>query len=79
MRPGWTLRLQAEAPFRLHWSGDEWRTVQEVPSGNTAAGIDFVNLLVPPHQDAPLRFTFFWPESGRWEGQDFAVAMDGRR
>src|SRR6266550_1958899 len=76
MRPGWTLRLQAEAPFRLHWSGDEWRTVQEVPSGNTAAGIDFVNLLVPPHQDAPLRFTFFWPESGRWEGQDFAVAMD---
>jgi len=79
VRPGWTLRLQAEAPFRLHWSGDGWRTVHEAPSRNTAAGIDFVNLPVLPDQEAPLRFTFFWTESGRWEGQDFTVAMDRGR
>jgi len=76
MRPGWTLRVQAQAPFRLHWSGNEWRTVQEAPSAGTAAGIDYVDLSVPPDQEAPLRFTFFWTEPGRWEGQDFAVAMD---
>ena len=76
MRPGWTLRVQAQAPFRLHWSGNEWRNVQEAPSAGTAAGIDYVDLSVPPDQEAPLRFTFFWTEPGRWEGQDFAVAMD---
>ncbi len=76
MRPGWTLRVQAQAPFRLHWSGNEWRNVQEAPSAGTAAGIDYVDLSVPPDQEAPLRFTFFWTEAGRWEGQDFTVAMD---
>ena len=76
MRPGWTLRVQAQAPFRLHWSGNEWRTVQEAPSAGTAAGIDYVDLSVPPDQEAPLRFTFFWTEPGRWEGEDFTVAMD---
>ena len=79
VRPGWTLRVQAQAPFRLHWSSDEWRNVQETPSGNTVAGIDFVDLPVPPDQRAPLRFTFFWTEPGRWEGQDFTVAMDRGR
>jgi len=76
MRPGWTLRVQAQAPFRLHWSGNEWRTAQEAPSAGTAAGIDYVDLSVPPDQEAPLRFTFFWTEPGRWEGEDFTVAMD---
>jgi len=76
MRPGWTLRVQAQAPFRLHWSANEWRNVQEAPSAGTAAGIDYVDLPVSPDQEAPLRFTFFWTEPGRWEGQDFAVAMD---
>ncbi|HEX5032557.1 MAG TPA: glycoside hydrolase family 15 protein [Candidatus Eisenbacteria bacterium] len=76
VRPGWTLRLQAEAPFRLHWSDDEWHHVQETPSRNTAAGIDFVNLPIAPAQQAPLRFTFFWTNPGRWEGHDFTVAME---
>ena len=26
-------------------------------------------------QTAPFRFTFYWPEGGRWEGRDFAVAL----
>ena len=79
VRPGWTLRVQAQAPFRLHWSADEWRNLHETPSAATAAGIDFVDLPVLPDQEAPLRFTFFWTEPGRWEGQDFTVSMDRSR
>ena len=76
VRPGWTLRVQTQAPFRLHWSADEWRSVAELPSsGIAAAGIDFVDLPVPADQEAPFRFTFFWTEPGRWEGQDFTVAV----
>ena len=76
VRPGWTLRVQTQAPFRLHWSADEWRNVGELSSsGITAAGIDFVDLPVPADQEAPLRFTFFWTQPGRWEGQDFTVAV----
>jgi hypothetical protein len=24
-----------------------------------------------------IQFTFFWPESGNWEGQDYDVAVSG--
>ncbi len=27
-------------------------------------------------QGAPIRFTFFWPEAERWEGRNFAVAVE---
>jgi glucoamylase len=32
MRAGETLRVQAEAAFTLHWSGDNWKSVQDTQS-----------------------------------------------
>jgi len=51
--------------------------VHDSPSVSTAVGSDFVDIAVPAGQAAPLRFTFFWTEPGRWEGRDFVVAIDG--
>jgi hypothetical protein len=79
VRPGWTLRVQAEAPFRLRWSADEWRNVHDACSASTAARIDFVDIPLAPDQEAPLRFTFLWTETGQWEGRDFMVSIDGGR
>ncbi len=73
VKKGATLRIQALAPFRLHWSGDEWNTSQDTPSTSTALGLDFVDIPVPPSQAAPIRFTFFWTAGNQWEGRDFAV------
>lgn len=72
---GWTLRVQAPAPFRLHWTRDGRATVTDTPSAPTALGIDFVDIVVPPNQTGTIRFTFFWPEAGGWEGTDYEVAV----
>jgi glucoamylase len=79
VRPGTVLRVQAEAPFRLRWTTDEWSVVRDTTSTPTALGIDFVDLPLPRLQAAPIRFTFFWLGVGRWEGRDFAVDVKGAR
>ncbi|MEO8636186.1 MAG: glycoside hydrolase family 15 protein [Gemmatimonadales bacterium] len=77
VRPGSTLRILARVPFRLHWTDNEWQEVHDSPSASTALGSTSVDIVVPADQVAPLKFTFFWTESGRWEGGDFAVAILG--
>lgn len=39
-------------------------------------GIHFAYVPVQRSQRAPLRLTFCWPASARWEGRDFAVAIE---
>jgi len=77
---GNTLRIEALAPFVAHWSCDEWRTVEDTDSVDSTLGIWFVDL---PTADASaggrVLFTFFWPQAGRWEGEDFAVHLDAAR
>ncbi len=72
---GTTLRIQGLAPFQLHWSRDDWRSAQDTHSQATAVGVQFVDLAVPTGQKALIRFTFYWPEMERWEGQDYEVAV----
>lgn len=75
IRPGCTLRVLTSAEFRLRWTANEWYDVHDSPSVATALGGAFVDIPVPSDQAEPLRFTFFWTEPGRWEGEDFSVAM----
>jgi len=73
VKRGYRLRVQVPAPFRLHWTDDEWRTVNNTASAATAFGIEFVDIPIAAAQRAPIRFTFFWPESNSWEGHDCTV------
>lgn len=75
VKQGWTLRIQAPAPFRLTWSRDEWQTVENTPSVLTALGIAFVDIPIYPAQQAPIRFAIFWTEKDRWEGRDHEVVV----
>jgi glucoamylase len=77
--PGTTLRVQAAAPFVLHWSADEWRQVRDSQAAATSLGIHFVDLAIPRGQQAPIRFTLFWTSENRWEGRDYAVAIEPAR
>jgi len=63
-------------PFRLHWTSDEWNTVKDTPSVETALGIDFVDVPIPADQRAPVRVTFLWTNSGSWEGRDYMVEVE---
>jgi glucoamylase len=73
--PGRVLRVLASAPFRLHWTVDEWSQVSESPSISTHLGLEFVDIVPPEATGASIRFTFYWPESSHWEGTDFSVTV----
>lgn len=75
---GGTLRIQAAAPFQLHWTRDEWQRADDTRS--TPTGLEnhqYVDIQVSPGQRAPVRFTFFWTTVGHWEGRDFQVGIGG--
>jgi glucoamylase len=76
VRAGYTLRVMAEAEFRLHWSPDRWRTIHDTPSRPTRLGVHFADLAVAEDAREALQFTFFWPGAGRWEGRDFTVRLE---
>jgi glucoamylase len=77
VKPGYVLRIQAPASFRLHWSDDEWQTVTDTPSSTTTLGVEFVDIPIVAAQHAPIRFTFFWTASNSWEGCDYLVSVAG--
>lgn len=72
---GFILRVQAPAAFRLRWTSDEWQSVQDTPSTPTTFGIEFVDISPATDQRAPIRFTFFWVGTNRWEGRDYEVKI----
>lgn len=67
------LRIQAEAPFRLHISADGWASVRDIDSTPTALRLFFVDLEPLPAAGGAIDFTFYWPGADRWEGRDFRV------
>jgi glucoamylase len=76
VKRGYTLRVQVPASFRLHWTGDDWRTVNDKASAPTTFGVEFVDIPITLAQRAPLRFTLFWPERNSWEGRDYLVEVE---
>jgi glucoamylase len=75
VKRGYTLRIQVPVAFRLHWSADEWKTVNDTSSSATTLGVEFADIAIPAGQQSPIRFTFFWPASNSWEGRDFSVSV----
>lgn len=72
---GTTLRIIAAAPFMIHWTLDEWRKAEDTQARSTPLGLSYADVPIALRQTAPLRFTFYWPEAGRWEGRDYTVSI----
>jgi glucoamylase len=72
---GWRLRIQAESAFRLRWTSGEWSQATDTSSTPTSLGLHYLDIDVASDQRAPVRFTFFWILSSRWEDRDFAVSV----
>ena len=72
---GETLRIYAREAFLLRYSLDNWSTTTDVDATDTELAIHFTDIPLAPSQQAPVRFTFFWKQSGSWQGYDFAVAI----
>jgi glucoamylase len=72
---GTLLRVQAPNGFMLHWTKDEWATVQDTRSQPTAVGLEYVDIQIGKTDHMPVRFTFYWPDQTRWEGRDYVVPV----
>jgi glucoamylase len=76
MRAGEILRVQGQTAFILHWSSDNWKTVEDTQSRQNSLQIDYVDLLdVAKSSGTCIRFTFFWTEGNHWEGRDYSVTV----
>ena len=71
---GKILRLELLAMATVHWSADNWQTVNDTQTHEI--GLD-VHLLDLPVDMLPantiLVFTFYWSASNTWEGTNFSV------
>jgi glucoamylase len=72
---GTLLRIQANSPFLLHWTSDDWQHSEDVRSQGTAIGIEFVDIPLREKQKNPIQFTFLWLDEDRWEGKDYTVKV----
>lgn len=61
--------------WTLNYSLDDWEHVNDMDATATELSIHFADIPIPPTQDAPVRFTFFWTQSGKWQGSDYSVAV----
>jgi len=71
---GTRLRIQADLPFLLHWTTDEWLHSIDTRSKPTNIDIQFVDVPLP-EQPTTLRFTFLWTDENRWENKDYTVEV----
>jgi glucoamylase len=74
--PGKILRVETLASAVIHWTADDWKTRQDVKTLDDGLGIFLADL---PTQSLPegaqIKFTFYWPDAGHWEGKDFMVRI----
>lgn len=76
---GATLRIELPAAAVVHWSADEWQTVDDTPTVDTTLGVHFADLPTASlHAGTTLRFTFRWRDQDRWQGEDFACPILAR-
>ncbi len=74
---GGTLRVECSAPAVVHWSADGWHTIAETATQDRGWGVHAADL--PTAALSPgtaIQFTLHWLEGGRWEGEDFTVAVE---
>jgi len=70
------LRIETRAATCIHWSADDWSSVQDLSSKDTGLGVHVADLPTQAlAEGARIRFTFHWPEADRWEGTDFVVLI----
>jgi glucoamylase len=73
---GKTLRIETLAPARMHWGTNGWQNPRDVDTAPTGVGIHLVDLATEQlSSGATINFTFYWPDSDRWEGVDFNVSV----
>jgi glucoamylase len=76
MSVGKILRVETLNPAVIHWSADDWATVNSVETRATGLGIEVANLPTDKLAgETNVVFTFHWRPDDRREGVDFNVVV----
>ncbi len=76
LTPGKTLRIEVLAAALIHWSADAWRTSTDTATCDTHLGVHWADLgTAALPAGTVIRFTFYWRDAERWEGEDFGCIV----
>lgn len=71
------LRIETEVPCFVHWTTNNWKSVRDTTSKDAGVGMHVVDInLSRVKAGSRLLFTFFWTESGNWEGNNFEIEIN---
>jgi glucoamylase len=73
---GVDLRVELLEPARMHWTVDGWKSAHDSQDWDSGLGMYVIDI---PSSDLPsgssLEFTFFWPSTGLWEGNNYQIKI----
>lgn len=76
MNAGRTLRIQTTNRAAVHWTIDDWQSTRDTPGRDTALGSWVTDLDTSALQPGGrVRFTLYWPDEARWQGEDYEVEV----
>lgn len=71
-----TLRIEAKAPFILHYTVDGWKSFQDQESADSTLGIWYVDIAAENLKTGDqISFTFYWTGCSSWEEENFDVTV----
>ncbi len=77
LKKGLKLRIEVLAPAKVHWSTDDWNTVRDTATADTHVGLCYADLDISKLKSgSSILFTFYWNNTGNWEGTDFSVVIE---
>ena len=76
MTAGHTLYVALKSSAKVHMGINGWQDISDIETEDTGLGLHVAKLPTETLQPGDsILFTFFWTESGDWEGQNFEIAI----
>ncbi len=73
---GKILRVEVLANSRVKWTTNNWNTENNTNTNDSGLGIKYVDLITNKMAAGEkIIFTFYWPDSANWEGENFSVTI----
>lgn len=70
------LRIEVLAGSRIRWTNNNWLEVNNTNTADSGLGINYADIDTRNLQRGDkIIFTFYWFESGNWEGRNFTVEL----